>query len=145
MNKKKEDLDHLVKSIKNRTSIEPEDFRIYLKKNVILKFMEVKEECPNLTKSQLCKKIGISESTLDRNMKDLNIKSFYRHDIPINKRKKLNKNEQMKDLPKTSIDFEIKNPKTKGKQKQNIGGSNQKFEVKHEGEINDEYIDKLIN
>jgi DNA-binding MarR family transcriptional regulator len=48
----------------------------------VLQFVQALEENPNLTKSQICKKIGISDSSLKRNMK-----SFYRHDVPVNKRK----------------------------------------------------------
>jgi hypothetical protein len=53
----------------------------------VLKFAEELEKDPKddngkrLTKSQICKKIGISDSSLKRYMKDLNMKSFYRHDV----------------------------------------------------------------
>jgi hypothetical protein len=39
------------------------------------------------TKSQICKKIGICDSSLKRTVKHLNIKSFYRRDVSVNKRK----------------------------------------------------------
>jgi hypothetical protein len=71
-------------------------------------------------------------------MKDLDIKSFYRHDIPINKKnnKKINKNTAYNNQPV------IKNPKetkTKRKSQQLKGGG-----INPEN-ITDEYIDKLIN
>ncbi len=50
-------------------------------------FVQAKEEHPELTKSQLCKMIGISDSSLKRIMKDLNMKSFYRHEVPVNRKK----------------------------------------------------------
>ncbi len=70
----------------------------------VLKFVEELENDPkndngkHLTKSQICKKIGISDSSLKRTMKNLNIKSFYRHDIPVNKKKtKKNNNKDVED------------------------------------------------
>ncbi len=52
-----------------------------------LVFAQAKEEHPELTKPQLCKMIGISDSSLKRIMKDLNMKSFYRHEVPVNRKK----------------------------------------------------------
>ncbi len=63
----------------------------------VLVFVQAKEEHPELTKPQLCKMIGISDSSLKRIMKDLNMKSFYRHEVPVNRKtdltitKKINK------------------------------------------------------
>ncbi len=53
----------------------------------VLVFVQTKEEHPELTKPQLCKMIGISDSSPKRNMKNLNMKSFYRHEAPVNKMK----------------------------------------------------------
>ena len=53
----------------------------------VLVFVQAKEEHPELTKPQLCKMIGISDSSLKRIMKDLNMKSFYRHEVPVNRKK----------------------------------------------------------
>ncbi len=47
----------------------------------------MKEENPDLTKPQLFNMIGISDSSLKRIMKDLNMKSFYRHEAPVNRKK----------------------------------------------------------
>ncbi len=52
----------------------------------VLVFVQAKEH-PELTKQQLCKMIGISDSSLKRFMKDLNMKSFYRHEVPVNRKK----------------------------------------------------------
>ncbi len=49
--------------------------------------VQAKEEHPELTKPQLWKMIGISDSSFKRIMKDLNMKSFYRHEVPVNKKK----------------------------------------------------------
>jgi hypothetical protein len=51
----------------------------------VLVFVQAKEEHPEPKKPQLCKMIGISDSSLKRIMKDLNMKSFYRHEVPVNK------------------------------------------------------------
>jgi hypothetical protein len=48
-------------------------------------FVHAKEEHPELTKPQLCKVIGISDSSLKRILKDLNMKSFYRHEVLVNR------------------------------------------------------------
>ncbi len=53
----------------------------------VLVFVQAKEEHPELTKPQLCKMIGISDSSLKRIMKDLNMKSFYHHEAPVNRKK----------------------------------------------------------
>jgi hypothetical protein len=49
-------------------------------------FVQAKEEHPELTKPQLCKKIGISGSSLKSIMKDLNVKSFYHHEVSVNRK-----------------------------------------------------------
>jgi hypothetical protein len=75
-------------------------------------------------------------------MKDLDIKSFYRHDIPINKtyKKKSNKNNE-KNHTSVRIEDTIIKSKNKRESSKNIkgGGKNP------EGDTTDEYIDKLIN
>ncbi len=50
-------------------------------------FIQAKEEHPELTKPQLYKMIGKSDSSLKRIMKNLNMKSFYRHEVPVNRKK----------------------------------------------------------
>ncbi len=49
----------------------------------VLLFVQAKEEQPELTKPQLWKMIRISDSSLKRIMKDLNVKRFYRHDVVV--------------------------------------------------------------
>src|SRR5882724_9246463 len=62
-----------------------------MRKNMLMKkilvFVQANEEHPELTKPQLCKMIGISDSSLKRIMKDLNMKSFYGHEVPVNRKK----------------------------------------------------------
>ncbi len=50
-------------------------------------FVQAKEEHPELAKPQLFKMIGISDSSLKRIMKDFNMKSFYRHEVSVNRKK----------------------------------------------------------
>jgi hypothetical protein len=69
-------------SIKYTSTIVPDDIR-----KKVLVFVQAKEEHPELTKPQLCKVIGISDSSLKRIMKDLYIKSFHRHEVPVNRKK----------------------------------------------------------
>ena len=83
-----DDFTPFVKKVKSCTTINSDDVRNYHKLSKILEFLKTKQECPNLRKSQICKKLNISESTLRRHMLDLNMSSFYRHDVPANKPKK---------------------------------------------------------
>jgi hypothetical protein len=67
-----------------------------LRKDMLMKkalmFVQEKKEHPELTKPQLCKMIGISDSSLKRILKDLNMKSFYRHKVPVNRKSDLTVN-----------------------------------------------------
>ncbi len=74
-------------SIKYTSTIVPDDIRKNMLMKKVLVFVQAKKEHPELTKPQLCKMIGISDSSLKRIMKDLNMKSFYRHEVPVNRKK----------------------------------------------------------
>ena len=78
-----------IKDIKALSTIEPEQIRKYDRMNVVVKFMEAKNAHPDFSKSQLCKSVGVSDSYLKRVMKDLDIPSFYRHEIPVNKKRRI--------------------------------------------------------
>ncbi len=60
----------------------PDDIRKNMLMKKVLEFVEAKEENPELTKPQLSKMIRISDSSLKRIMKDLNMKSLFRHEVP---------------------------------------------------------------
>ncbi len=51
----------------------PDDIRKNMLMKKVLVFVQAKEEHPELTKPQLCKMIGVSDSSLKRIMKNLNI------------------------------------------------------------------------
>ena len=74
-------------SIKYTSTIVPDDLRKNMLMKKVLVFVQAKEEHPELTKQHLCKMIGISDSSLKRIMKDLNMKSFYRHEMLVNRKK----------------------------------------------------------
>jgi hypothetical protein len=57
--------------------IPPQKYMYDYKMEYIIKFRKAYLEEPTIRKRVLCKKIGISESTLNRFMKDLNMLSFY--------------------------------------------------------------------
>ena len=76
----------LLEAIKTLSGILPEQIRKYDPMEVVVKFMQAKKEHPDYNKKQLCASIGVSDSYLKRVMKDLDVKSFYRHDIPVNKK-----------------------------------------------------------
>src|SRR6185436_9602665 len=108
----------LFEDIKTLSIILPEQIRRYDRMEVVVKFMQAKKDHPDYTKTQLCALIGVSDSYLKRVMKDLDIKSFYRNDIPVNTPRKT--------VPNKNID--------NGQPKEDMAG----------GEISDEYIDNLI-
>ncbi len=56
----------------------PDDIRKSMLMKKVLVFVQAKER-------QLCKMIGISD--IKHIMKDLNMKSFYRHEVPVNRKK----------------------------------------------------------
>ena len=133
-----------LKDIKTLSTIQPEHIRKYDRMDVVVKFMQAKKEHPDYNKNQLCALIGVSDSYLKRVMKDLDIKSFYRHDIPINKKykKKSNKNtiDQIEEDSMKNPKERNSLPKTKNKYKHESSGGATKPD-----DITDEYIDKLIN
>jgi len=85
-------MDNLLR-VKDLKDITVDDLSNNFKMEYIAKFQNAyKEDLLNLTmiktktnkkvrktKQQLCKEIGISDTTLKRYMKDLGMKSFYRH------------------------------------------------------------------
>jgi hypothetical protein len=73
-------------SIKYSSTLVPDDIRKNMLMKKVLVFVQAKEDHPELTKPQLYKMIGISDSSLRRIMKDLNMKSFYRHEVPVNRK-----------------------------------------------------------
>ena len=77
-------------SVKYTSTIVPDDIRKNMLMKKVLVFVQTKEEHPELTKPKLCEMIGISDSSLKRIMKDLNMKSFYRHEVPVNRKKHIN-------------------------------------------------------
>lgn len=71
--------------IKQTAGITPDDVVKYEKLGVVNRFLDEKQTNSGLTKRQLCAKAGISESQLDRSMKDLGMTSFYRYKVPVKK------------------------------------------------------------
>ena len=80
-------MDNLLK-IKNVKSITVDDLSKNYKIEYIAKFQNAYKEDllsstdKRKTKQQICKENGISDTTLKRYMKDLGMKSFYRHNYP---------------------------------------------------------------
>src|SRR6185436_5952619 len=113
--------ERLFENIKASSSIvHPDDIRKFYRLDVVARFAQAKAEHPDYRKHQLCALIGVSDSYLKRVMKDLDIKSFYRHDIPVNTPRKT--------VPNKNID------NVQPEKKEDMVG----------GEISDEYIDNLI-
>ena len=67
-----------------------DDIRNNFKLEYIAKFeQELLNSKGKKNKNQICKDIGISNTTLKRYMKDLGMNSFYRHDEKLNRKKRL--------------------------------------------------------
>ena len=114
---------------------------------VVIRFMQAKKDHPDYKKNQICALIGVSDSYLKRVMKDLDIKSFYRYDIPVHRRrsKKEQKVGQKSDNGITEIAAHVETPSTdeavttkKGRKKK------EGAELTGGQRTDDEYIDSLI-
>ena len=55
---------------------------------IIQKFLQTKNDHPNLKKKEICNMINVNETYLYRIMKDYDVPSPYRHKIKINKKSK---------------------------------------------------------
>jgi hypothetical protein len=106
-----------------------DDLRKNHKVEYIHKFQQALINNSGKSKQVVCDIAGVSNNTLTRYMKDLGMKSFYRHDHKINRKK---------DRKDKSKNKEKVKPKSKA-QRGSKGGA-----LKPE-DITDEYIDKLIN
>lgn len=105
------------------SEINPEDITKVHKINIIFKFMNIKAAQPNLTQEQICKKLGISSSTIKRIRQDLNVKSPYRYDVPLKSKKSTNTTKNVE------INKETKKLNVK-KTKEKVGyGDNKLFDV----------------
>ena len=82
----------------------------------IARFMEAKEANPTLKQKELARLLDVSESTIKRTRKDLNMKSPYRYDISLPKKT------SKPDTKATSTDLNKNNKK-----------------------IDDEYLDRIIH
>ena len=102
-----------IKEINGTFDIDLSNLSNYPKINNVLRFLQAKKENPNLTKRQICKSINLSESTLRRNQIDLNIKSFYRHQVPEKKasRPTTHKRESKQSFDQNKVDNLIKKKK----------------------------------
>lgn len=69
--------------LKLLSDLNPENINNVYKTKMIIDFMNIKIEQPNLSQNQICSKLGISSSTIKRIRQDLNVKSPYRYDIPL--------------------------------------------------------------
>ena len=71
---------------------------------IYFKFMKEKMQNSKLNQKEICKKIGISTTTLHRIREELNIPSVYRYEKPIkNKKKKEQTEETQEDFIKKII------------------------------------------
>ena len=110
-----------IKEINGTFDIDLSNLSNYPKINNVLRFLQAKRENPNLTKRQICKSINLSESTLRRNQIDLNIKSFYRHQIPSKKTYKRESKAHDKHYDQNKVDNLIKKSKSNKKVRPTAG------------------------
>ena len=104
------------------------------KLDLMARFMQLKAERPSLKQDQISKELGVSSSTVKRYRNDINMSSPYRSNNSGRKRPRLTPND-----PKTNVEPQNNNTKTKRKSKNIVAGSLQ-LSI-----INEEYLDNLIN
>ena len=110
--------------LKLLSKINPENINNAYKTNLIIKFMNIKIEQPDLSQDQIFGKIGISSSTIKRIKQDLNVKSPYRYDIPLKskKSKKMEPSKEIKEITNRNEEtFTQANKVNKPKVKKNKG------------------------
>ena len=73
-----------IKSVNLLGSVPPETLKKANQVNLVLKYMQAKDDNPKLKSKEICSLIGTSQSTFGRILKDLSIPSFYRYKIPVN-------------------------------------------------------------
>lgn len=118
-------MDNLLK-IKNVKSITVDDLSKNYKIEYIAKFQNAYKEDllsstdKRKTKQQICKENGISDTTLKRYMKDLGMKSFYRHNYPEHTNN-LKNEENLKEKKKTK-------PKSKTSKRKDNSNMDDKYE-----------------
>jgi len=138
--------ERLFENIKASSSIvHPDDIRKFYRLDVAARFAQAKAEHPDYRKHQLCALIGVSDSYLKRVMKDLDIKSFYRHDIPVNtpRKKKSKSKDSRQSHAKEENVARIEDPQSKTvKQKIKKKQSDETSEIK--AGKTDEEIDEMI-
>ncbi len=74
--------DVLEKMVKSNNE-DPSTLKKVFQMNTMVQFATLKSENPNLPQTQLANKMGISKSTLYRTQLDLNMPSFYRHEVQL--------------------------------------------------------------
>src|SRR5438093_11635710 len=73
----------LLEKIDNLSTMDPNSIKKVFQLNQMLDFATLKSENPRMKQDELCKLMNTSKSVLQRTRKDLNMSSFYRHDVPI--------------------------------------------------------------
>src|SRR6266853_3883272 len=73
--------------------LNPNDILKYNKTQLMLNYVQAKEENPQLTQPQLCALIGTSKSVIQRTRTDIQMDSPHRYTVPL-KQKQKKKDEQ---------------------------------------------------
>jgi predicted DNA-binding protein (UPF0251 family) len=77
----------LFNAINDLGDMSPDKIKRFYQMKDIIKFAQLKSENRGVKQAELAKKMGTSKSSLQRTRKDLNLSSFYRHDVPVKTKK----------------------------------------------------------
>jgi hypothetical protein len=98
-----------LKELKLLSKITPESINNAYKTDLIITFMNIKTEQQDLSQDQICGKLGISSSTIEKIRQDLNVKSANRYNIHLKSKKKVEINELITNLISNKSDTETLN------------------------------------
>ena len=132
--------------INKNSTMNPNMLTKYYKLKIMNDFMNIKNQNPKMTQSEISSKLNMSPSTIQRYRNDINMISPYRIN-PNNlkkqqKKTKIDKNDDLKRLQLTSNDLKTTSNDEKKTKSKNVSkaGSVQEENIV----INEHYSDKII-
>ena len=145
-----------IDNIMKASSFDPNEITKFSKIRQQINFQKIKDENPKLTQDQICKMMGTTSSTLNRNRHDINMNSPYIHPVPLKHSPKKHVHSSVNDISKKQVPGKViqdtnkkkGRPKIQSQNNNEIGGSlniiNNTLAI-NGVVIDDDYIDKLIS
>lgn len=141
-------------TVKNMRNFDYNDIKRYAMGDQYMRFYKAKIEYPHLNQQELCKKINISSSTLNRIRRDLDISSPYRYNVPLHKQIRTKRGEtEEKNFEQNTTKVSNQSVKRRSSKKRSIPkdkiAAGDIYEDDKEDDINEEvnenYLNKLIS